>query len=221
MRSTFTGRLLVTSAIVCFFLSGAVALVYQTLWVRMFTIIFGNTSYAVSTVLCAFMGGLGLGSWYFGRRIDRRPQISILVYGILELGIALSALLLPHAVHITDKVHMLLYKHLLGSNAALGLVRFALAFMILIVPTTLMGGTLPVFVRFFVHRRERIGAGVGTLYAANTFGAMLGCFVTGFYLVGVLGMSRTMTWNIYVNFSIGLIALLLHHLIGLTSLRKA
>ncbi len=209
-RLPLTHRVLVMAIVVCFFISGGVALVYQTLWVRMLTIVFGNTSYAVSTVLCAFMAGLGLGSWYFGKKIDDHPRKSLLLYGALEIGIALSALALPYALGATDAIHTLLYKHLVGSNAALALVRFALAFVILIIPTTLMGGTLPVVVRFFVRRLEKLGSGVGTLYFANTFGAVVGCFLTGFYLIGILGVSRTMTWNICANLSIGLIALALY-----------
>jgi len=205
-------RLLIVCLVTCFLLSGAVALVYQTLWVRMFAIVFGNTSYAVSTVLSAFMGGLALGSWFFGRQIDKRPRLAIAAYGILEIGIALSAFALPYALRVTDGIHAMLYEQLLGSNLALSLVRFVLAFAVLIVPTTLMGGTLPVLVRFFVRRNDRVGDGVGTLYGANTMGAVIGCFVTGFYLIGMLGVSRTMMWTICVNLLIGIASLVLYSL---------
>jgi spermidine synthase len=88
----------VTSAfrvlLLCFFLSGATALVYEVVWLRMLGLVFGHTVYALTTVLAAFMAGLGLGSWFFGRRAAsfRDP---IRVYGILEVAIGVSCGLTP------------------------------------------------------------------------------------------------------------------------------
>jgi len=111
---------------------------------------------------------------------------------------------------MADSIHIQLYEHMVGSNYLLALSRFVLAFLILLIPTTLMGGTLPVLSRFFISDGNRIGAGVGGLYAANTLGAVAGCFLAGFYFIGILGVSQTMKWNIVGNFSVGIIVLLLY-----------
>src|SRR5262245_52630660 len=130
-----------------FFLSGAAALVYEVLWLRMLILIFGSTQFAVSTILTAFMGGLALGASLFGRWIDRR-QDPVRVYGLLELGIGAYALAVPWLFGAL--VPML--KVILGSSEPgffwLSVLRFTFALLVLIVPTTLMGGTLPVLSRF-------------------------------------------------------------------------
>ena len=77
--------------LVLFFASGASALIYEVVWARRFTYVFGGSAYAIATVLAAYMAGLALGSAWFGRRIDRRGH-PLMVYGILEAGIGIWAL---------------------------------------------------------------------------------------------------------------------------------
>ena len=91
-----SGKRLNSSSIlyVIFFLSGATGLVYEVIWVRLTGLVFGNTSHAISTVLGAFMAGLALGSWKLGRRADRTPN-PLRMYGLLEIGIGISAALVP------------------------------------------------------------------------------------------------------------------------------
>ena len=82
-----------------FFASGAAGLMYEVVWARMLTIIFGNTVFAVSTVLCSFMAGLALGSFYFGRFIDKYKN-ALKIYVFLESGIALLGFLLTYLLAI-------------------------------------------------------------------------------------------------------------------------
>src|SRR5437868_15166846 len=84
-----------------FFLSGASGLVYEVIWVRLTGLVFGNTAHAIATVLGAFMAGLALGSWKLGQRADRVAS-PLRTYGILEIGIGLSAALVPVAFHSLD-----------------------------------------------------------------------------------------------------------------------
>src|SRR6187200_914260 len=89
---------------VIFFLSGATGLVYEVIWVRLTGIVFGNTSHAISTVLGAFMAGLALGSWWLGRKADRVAS-PLRLYGLLEIGIGISASLVPVAFGLLDSVY--------------------------------------------------------------------------------------------------------------------
>ena len=139
-----------------FFLSGAASLVYEVAWVRSLGLVFGNSHLAVTTVLALFMGGLALGSALLGKRADaaRRP---LALYGMLELGVAASALLFMALMHAYARLYAPLATLAGESRFWLSVIRVGLGAAAMIVPTTLMGGTLPVLSRFVAQRREAVG----------------------------------------------------------------
>jgi spermidine synthase len=184
-----------------FFLSGISGLLYEVAWTRMLHLLFGDTVLAVSTVLASFMAGLALGSYWIGRRIDRRRRVLDLYAG-LEAGIGLSAIALPVALQALTPAYVWLHQSLAGSFWLFSVVRFLLAFGLLAVPTVLMGATLPVLSRYMVRDRARLGWSVGTLYALNTGGAVLGCFAAGYVLLGRVGLSRTVWIGAGLNLAI-------------------
>jgi len=165
-----------------FFLSGGAGLIYEITWLKALSLIFGGTVYAVTTVLVAFMGGLGLGSWWLGRRFDRHPRPAR-AYTLLELSIAVTApltfALLPWLREVYFGV---------GGGVA---VRFAGSVLLLLAPTILMGGTFPVMLRVFRAGQAETGRPVGRLYALNTAGAVAGTFAAGFLLISTLGILST------------------------------
>src|SRR5262245_20403919 len=191
---------------VCFFASGASALVYEVVWLRWLVHLFGATTLAVSTILTAYMGGLALGSWLAGRwaAAVSRP---LRAYGVLELAIAAYALALP--VLLRGVVPGL--RHLgatdVSSYAALSLGRFALAILVLALPTACMGATLPVLARFATPRLERLGGRVGRLYAVNTAGAGVGTAAAGLALLPAVGTSRTNQIAVALNLAVGVTAI--------------
>ena len=189
-----------------FFLSGAFALVYQVAWVRAMTLEFGSTTLAVSTVLTVFMGGLGLGAWLIGRRIDR-AQMALATYGALELVLAAYTLCTPLLIrHLMPWFSQLLIGWA-DSFLMLSLVRFVAAVMLLGPPTILMGATLPVLSRFWALRSEDAGRWAGLLYGINTVGAFAGTLAAGFYLLPGIGLSRTLYLVAFCNVLLGLVAL--------------
>ena len=193
-----------------FFASGLSALVYQLTWMRMLTVVLGTTSFAVSTVLIAFMAGLALGSLFLGRAVDRRPSSSALrVYAGLEFGIAASAALVPVLLDALAPLYVTLYRQLHLSFSALTAVRFGVSLLALSVPTVLMGGTLPVLCRYVARRRGAFGWQTGWLYAVNTLGAGAGCALAGFFLMERLGIRGTMYSAVVVNALVGVAAWLL------------
>src|SRR5881296_114064 len=121
---------------VLFFLSGATGLVYELLWVRVLYQTFGSTIQSVTTVVTAYMGGLGLGAWLFGRRADRHPRPAAL-YGVLEIAIAAFGLISPLVLGVAHRLYIGIAGALeLGGGASVAL-RFGLAATVLLVPTTL------------------------------------------------------------------------------------
>ncbi len=176
--------------LVLFFLSGACGLVYEVVWMRMLTLVFGATAFATSTILSSFFAGLALGSFYFGRVIDRGRN-PLLVYAVLEAGIGVFAFLMPLLFSGLSEVYVLISQQLGIGYHGISLIRFVCSFLVLLIPTTLMGGTLPVIVKFFAKRHERLGWHVGHLYSTNTFGAVVGTLSAGFYLILVLGVKET------------------------------
>ncbi len=189
-----------------FFLSGACTLIYQVVWARMLIVVFGVSIYAVSTVLTAFMAGLALGSFYFGRVVDRGGRNGLLLYAILELGIGLFALVFPSIQSGLDEVYTGLYQLLEGSPLLFLVSRFAITFAVLIVPTTLMGATLPVLSKYAVERIDRVGWDVGKLYAVNTFGAAAGSCIAAFLLIEAIGVDATIYLAAAINLLIAAVA---------------
>src|SRR4051812_23324348 len=177
----------------CFFLSGASGLILELLWTRLLTLVFGSTTLAVSTVLAAFMGGLGLGSYIAGRIADRQRD-PVRTYAIIEGGIGLYALLVPWVISSYPALNRALWAGFGDRYALLSVLRFAASAGLLIIPTTLMGATLPLLSRYFVRRPFElggIGQRLGTLYAINLFGAVFGAFIAGFILLPNIGVRAT------------------------------
>lgn len=186
----------------CFFLSGFAALLYETAWTREFGFVFGTSDLAVAAVLAAYMGGLALGAAIAGRFVQRlrRP---VLVYGTLELGIALAALAVPLGIRATTALYVLLFggRSTLPEADSLATTVFHLlsSFAILLPCTAFMGATLPLLARYAVQRDDQIGPRVGALYAINTAGAIAGTLCAAFILLPQLGLRQTVYVGVAVN----------------------
>jgi len=192
----------------CFVLSGATGLIYEVLWARMLGLVFGATTLAVSTVLAAFMGGLALGSALAGRFAQRiRKPLS--VYGLMEILIAVYALLVPLLFRWIDHVYALIWQQLQPGYFTFSLWRFVLSGVVLLVPTTLMGATLPVLAAALVRSSGRDSNSVTRLYACNLAGAILGTLAAGFVLLPWLGVWTTIAVAAALNIIVGVIAILL------------
>ena len=135
--------------VVLYFLSGCLALVYEVIWIRKLSLVFGVTSLALITVLAAFFGGLALGSFLFGRLAERSRNL-IRLYAYLEIAIGIYASLFPVLLHVVDQVYALLYQHISDNFPLLALSRMLLVAPLIIVPTAFMGGTLPILSRHFI-----------------------------------------------------------------------
>ena len=193
--------------LVLFFASGVCGLIYQVLWLRMLALVFGVTVYAASTVLAAFMAGLAIGSAVADRVIARirRPLV---VFGVAEILIGVSALLTPVALDAATGLYARLYPLTGGSLPVLTLARLVTGFVVLLVPTILMGMTLPVLSASTLVRGS-FGARVSALYAINTAGAVTGAVLTGFYLIGAIGIQNSFLLGASINVVVGVVSLVL------------
>jgi spermidine synthase len=180
-----------------FFASGAASLIYEVLWVRILGLSLGVTVYATSLVLMAFMGGLALGSAVWGRFIDRRKTGFLRTYAWLELAIGISAF----AVSLLF-IHMSKASVVPMPYAALCVVFFILV----LIPTFFMGGTLPVMAKYLVKHPLTAGKDAGMLYAINTIGGVAGCFLTGFLLVKTFGVRESVYFSACINILVALCA---------------
>ena len=192
-----------------FICSGASGLIYEVIWMRQLTLVFGSTVFATSTVLTAFMAGLALGSFYFGRKIDESDQSPLRMYALLEAGIGAFCLVWPLILSILGALYVLIHRNVTSEFYTLSLIRFVLTFAVLLIPSTLMGGTLPVLTRFFVKRLEQLGTNIGVLYALNTFGAVVGTVAAGFFLLEAFGVRWSLGIGIAINFAVAAIAIAL------------
>src|SRR5262245_6328484 len=201
-----------------FFFSGAGALIYEVVWVRVFANIFGNTIYSASIVTAIFMLGLGIGSYAAGVWADRgyTRRNLLQVFAAFELAIGMAALgisvLLPHLSDFSAAVSSYTrsdhgwYVLSAASYAA----RAAIAIVLLTPVTMLMGGTLTLLIRHLLRSGADLsGPRIGLLYGVNTFGAAAGCFLTDFALVPSYGLRATQLIAVAMNLGTATGALLL------------
>ncbi|MGH9791603.1 MAG: fused MFS/spermidine synthase, partial [Candidatus Acidiferrales bacterium] len=199
-------RLTVLLVLLCFFLSGAAGLVYQVAWGKALGLVFGNTVYAIATVLAVFMGGLATGSALLGRWSERHAN-PVALYGWVELGVAASGVLSLAGLAGVRLLYVGSYPLVEGWMPALIALRFVGAALVLFVPAFLMGGTLPIMVRGLTRNSAELGARISRLYWVNTLGAVTGTVGAGFWLLPQLGLRQTMLFAAMLNIVAGFIAL--------------
>ncbi len=183
------------------FVSGAVALVYEVVFFRSLGLLFGVAVYAVTAVVCAFLGGLGLGAAVGGRLLARRSPL--VTYAVLEVGVALFGYLAPFLFRrLTDAV-------VPPPGERLSFVTFGLSFLVLLVPTTLMGATFPVLGRAVAAGGRDTARRVGWLYGVNTFGAVAGALLAAWVFLPRLGLLGTTHLAAGANVTLAVLALVL------------
>ncbi len=192
--SDVTQQRLLRLVMLCFFLSGFAALVYETVWLRQFAIVLGTSQESLAIVLSSYMGGLAVGSIVAGQLANRvtRP---VWLYGFLELAIAVTAILIPWGIRAAQSMQVAL----LGGDPSLPLsgtlaqdvFGFATTWILVLIPTAMMGATLPLLAKFVVGNDSQLGGRIGLLYGINTLGAVTGTLAAAFLCMPTLGLGRT------------------------------
>jgi spermidine synthase len=202
-----------------FILSGAAGLMYEVVWSRQLVLVFGNTTQAVATILTGFFGGMAIGSFIGGRLADR-VRSTLRMYGILELILVVVVLLTPITFRLLHEVYRAAFVSLETQPGLLAVVRFGLAILALAPATVLMGATLPTLTRH-LSRDAHLSRAFARLYAANTFGAILGTIAAGFFLIELLGLTMTLVVGAACSAIAGLVALAIDRWGGVDDARPA
>src|SRR5712692_9261797 len=192
---------------VCFLFSGATGLIYEVLWARMLGLVFGVTTLAIGLVLAAFMGGLALGSAVAAKPAARITR-AVRTYALIEIAIGVYALAVPLLFGLVDRVYVAAWQHFQAGFYGFALARFALAAIVLLIPTALMGATLPVLAAAVGASQSRRNS-ITTLYACNLAGAIAGTIAAGFFLLPYFGVRATIWIAAATNVVIGVAAFLI------------
>lgn len=189
---------------VLFFLSGSCGLIYEIVWVKLLGLHFGNSSWSISTVIAAFMAGLGLGSWWCGK-IVHKIQRPFRAYAYLEFVIALFGVISIGIFQYLNVIIEPLY-HAFSENFTIFIViRFFISFIILLIPTVLMGATLPILV-VGISKKQEFQKTISLLYGINTIGAAFGVMGAGFMLIPLWGLKQTIFIAAILGTVVGLIS---------------
>jgi len=191
-----------------FFLSGLAALVYEVLWMKELSLLFGNSAQAAAATLAAFFLGIAAGNAYWGRRASTLAR-PLLTYGILEICVTLSAVLYFAVYYAYDFLYPVFFNAFEQAPTAFTLAKFALALLMFFPAAFFMGGTLPVMTQYLVKKRDSLGKRASSLYAINTLGAASGAIAAGFYLPQTFGLDVSYFFAMGITFFVGLLALVL------------
>src|ERR1051325_6091073 len=179
--------------------SGCSALIYETVWYQALELAIGMTAVSLGFLLATFMGGLCIGSLLLPRLRMTREQHPLRLYGYIELGIAVCAILVHFYLPLVNRIYIAGAEH--GLPGAL--LRAFIAAVCLLTPTILMGASLPAIVRWIKSTPQGV-SWWGLLYGANTVGAVFGCLFAGFYLLRLYNMSTATYVAAGINLAVGL-----------------
>ena len=189
-------------AYACLFASGMATLVYELIWFRYLTLVFGATLYALSAVLCAFMLGLAGGAWGMGRILAKGDGSKrlILWYGIFEGLIGLYALSFPLGLELLEKIYPLVLPSDGQAGLMVHIMEFLLGTFLMLPATLLMGATLPLVSCWAVGNEKRqVFSKISLLYGWNTLGAVFGCLFTQFFAIQLWGVQGAIWFGVLLN----------------------
>jgi len=211
-----------------FLFSGITALIYEVVWARMLTLAFGHTVFSVSIVLASFMAGLGFGSYFSGHAIDhiggKKTQSDssslskefsedletsslLLIYGWIEVALFLLCLIVSLILFKFSVIYSWFSFFVPESIVVQNIFKSFLAFILMFIPASLMGATLPIISQYYITDNIKLDARLGLLYGINTFGAALGCLLAGFFLIANFGVLQTVLSATVLNLFVGISAI--------------
>ncbi|MEO6593876.1 MAG: fused MFS/spermidine synthase, partial [Planctomycetota bacterium] len=183
--------------------SGAAALIYEVVWFHLLRLVVGSSAISLGFLLGSFMGGMCLGSLLLPRVLSKRRH-PLRVYAVLEIGIGVCGLLLPTVLPWLSRY----YTEHVGEGLLGFTLRGSICALVLLLPTMMMGATLPAMARWLDTSRQGI-ASLGHFYGANIFGAIIGTLLAGFYLLRVYDTLVATQVAAAINVVVAGIALLL------------
>ena len=199
MVGSQSGRVAVLCGVL--FLSGTGALIFETLWLRLSGLAFGNSIWAAALILSSFMAGLALGNALAASSRIRRWR-PLYFYAVLELFVAFFGCTIVFGLPVVGDLMRPVWQMLWNYQPTLLGLRFVVSFLILLVPTTAMGLTLPVIIEDPLLRETEFGRAIGFLYGSNTLGAMLGAILGEAYLIRAHLDFTARVWQLAQRFAL-------------------
>ena len=183
-----------------FILSGVAALIYQVVWFKNLSYFLGNTTYSQAAVLATFLGGLSIGAWWWGKRADSTKN-PLKLFALLEIAIAVYCFFYVQIFDFTKEVFVdvIINQGLSSESTTVFFMKLIVSSITMLIPTILMGGTLPVLVRFISNRIEEFGKNLTLLYFLNSLGAVIGSVLAGFYFLETFGLKSTIYIAAFVD----------------------
>ena len=194
------------------FVSGAASLIYQIVWMRRLALVFGNTTLATSTVLAAFLAGLAIGAFFWGRWADRRPESTMKVFALIEAATGLYGLVSLWMFKGVEVLYLAAYPSLADRTSLFAVLQFLLCASAIIPPVILMGGSLPLLTRRLKNEFDEIAHKAGAVYGWNTLGAAAGAALATYKLLPSLGLTGTVVLAGALNLVVSAAALGVHAL---------
>lgn len=208
MSQTQPGRGTFFTCAVLFFVSGAAAIIYEVLWMKELSVLFGNSTQAAAAVLAAFFAGLAAGNRFWGARTGRMNH-PLKTFALLELAVASGALLYFLILKVYHHLYGWLFESFYEYQFLFTSLKFVAAFVLLFPATFFMGGTLPVMAQFLVRNSKQMGEKAAYLYAVNTVGAAMGAFAVGFFLPQRLGYTGSYVFALACTLTTAMVAAVL------------
>lgn len=188
--------------------SGAAALIYEVVWSRSLSLVIGSTTYAFSILLAAFMTGLTIGG-YFGGKLADKVENPAKAFGYIEGMVAIFGLVTYFAIRYLTPIYSWLYEHLSDTIISFYVAQYVLVFLIMIIPTTLMGMTFPLALKIRAKNLDEIGREGGDVYSINNLGAVAGSLLAGFVLIPKFGMNASNIVAVLLNATVSITILFL------------
>ena len=201
--TTTRDRPLLPFLVLLFIGSGCAALIYEVVWMQLLSLIVGSNAISMGVILGTFMGGMCLGSLLFSKFVPRSEH-PLRVYALLELGIGVFGIIIPLVLPHVGGLYTAI-----GGNGMFGIiVRAIYCAIVLLVPTMMMGATLPAIARY-VEATPTGVSWLGFFYGGNIFGAVGGSLLAGYYLLRVFDMTTACFVAVAINAAVGGLGLLL------------
>jgi spermidine synthase len=179
-------------------------MVYENAWTRALTMVIGMSTYSFTIMLTTFLVGLGLGSLLYARWCGTRT-VGIAGFGAVQLGVALTSLA---SIPLFEQLPFFFLRLRQGFGDTFGqflAIQVLLCALVMVLPTLLLGTTFPIVARIYTQNLYRVGNSVGTAYASNTLGAIVGAFLGGFALIPSIGVQYSIVLAVVVNAVVGVV----------------
>jgi spermidine synthase len=184
-------------------LSGMAALIYEIHWTREISFVIGSTTYALTTVLAAFLSGLAVGAYAGGKIAGKRNPLTM--FGVFQFTIGISALSAHFLNNNLSHLFTWLYYLFRDLPFVFFAIQYLIIFVIILIPTSLMGACFPLALKAYTKDFDKVAEDTGSLYSINTFGSVVGAILCGFLLIPYLGLDKTEVFASLVNVTIAIL----------------